>query len=157
MRKDALLITVLAVFAAVLFSFVAPSGASIRDAGAGLEEALNPFGGTRDQWNALTEDGGVQKHDRWNGLPVSKAHVRFDPAGKVVEILLSTNQALATVREIRDPINRICGFKERDWDMTTSGSFLSGTAENARCSAKYLPEDEKYWAYSIRRLAKAAK
>lgn len=157
MRKDAGLITVLAVFAAVLFSFVAPGGASIRHGGDGLEQVLNPFGGTRAQWNALAEDGGVQKHDRWNGLPVGKANVRFDPAGKVVEILISTSQTMATVREIRDPINRICGFKEKDWDTTTSGSFLSGTAENSRCSAKYLPEGEKYWTYSIRRQGRAAK
>lgn len=121
MRKDACLITVLAIFAAVLFSFVVHSGASVRHGGDVLEEALNRFGGTRLQWNALADDGGVQEHDRWN------------------------------------PINRICGFKEKDWDMTSSGNFLSGTAENSRCSARYLPEGEKYWTYSIRRLAKAAK
>ena len=157
MRHKIHLIAVVATCAAVVFWFVTPSGASIRNADASLEEVLNPFGGTRAQWEAFTEDGGVQKHDRWHGLPVSKANPRFDSAGKVVEITVSTNQLVATPREIRESIDEICGFKEKDWEMTSSGNFLSGTAENSRCRADYLPEEDKYWTYSIRRQARLAK
>ncbi|MDP1734033.1 MAG: hypothetical protein Q8L44_06675 [Sulfuritalea sp.] len=131
---------------------MAPAG----DGRAALDEVFNPFGGTRVQWDALAERGGVQRDDRWNGLPVSKADARFDAAGRVVEIALSTSQLLATVREIREPINKICGFREQDWKMTGIGNFLSGAAENTRCKARYLPEDEKYWTYSIQRQGKVA-
>jgi hypothetical protein len=141
---------------AVLLWFVVPSGASARNGGADLEDVINPFGGTREQWEAINRDGGLQKHDRWNGLPVSKASLRFDSVGNVVEIAVSTSQLLATVREIREPINRICGFKEPDWDMTTSSNFLSGSAENSRCKAAYLPEEDKFWTYSIKRRARLA-
>jgi hypothetical protein len=157
MRNKLVLMAFISTFATVLFWFVAPSWASIRDGGASLDEAFNPFGGTRAQWDALAEVGGVQKHDRWHGLPVSKANLRFDSAGNVVEIAISTSQAMATVREIREPINNICGFKEKDWNMTTSSNFLSGTAENSRCKAEYLPVDEEYWTYTIRRQAKITK
>jgi hypothetical protein len=156
MRKMTYPIAALSTLAAVLFWFVAPSGASIGDGRAALEEVFNPFGGTRAQWDALAESGGVQKDDRWNGLPVSKANARFDAAGRVVEVAISTSQLLATVREIREPINRICGFKDQDWKMTGIGNFLSGAAENTRCKARYLPEDEKYWTYSIQRQGKVA-
>jgi hypothetical protein len=150
------LIATLSTIAAGLFWIALPTGASVRDDHAGLEEVFSPFGGTRARWAKLTEDGGVQEHQRWNNLPVSKANLRFDSAGKVVEITISTSQTMATVREIREPINKICGFKETDWDMTTSGNALSGNAENSRCKARYLPEDDKFWTYSIRRQTKVA-
>lgn len=156
MRKMTYLIAAISTLAAVLSWFIVPSAASIGDRRAALEDVFNPFGGTRVQWDALAESGGVRKDDRWNGLPVSKADARFDAAGKVVEIAISTNQLLATVREIREPINQICGFKEKDWKMTGIGNFLSGAAENTRCKARYLPEDEKYWTYSIQRQVKVA-
>ena len=143
--------------AAVALWFVAPSGASLPKPVASLEGAANPFGGTRAQWDALSAGGGVQKHDRWHGLPVSKAKLRFDSTGRVVEIAMSTEQSAATVREIREPINEICGFREKDWDMSTNDNFLSGTAENTRCRAEYLPEDNKYWTYTVRRQARLDK
>ena len=88
---------------------------------------------------------------------MSKAKLRFDSTGRVVEIAMSTEQSAATVREIREPINEICGFREKDWDMSTNDNFLSGTAENTRCRAEYLPEDNKYWTYTVRRQARLDK
>jgi hypothetical protein len=156
MRNTIYLLTVISAIAISTIWFVVPSGASIHQQDVGLEQVANPFGGTRTQWDLLTEDGGVQKHNRWHGLPVSKAKLRFDSAGNVLEVAISTDQTKATVREIRESINSLCGFRETDWRMTTSGSFPSGSAENSRCKANYLPEDDKYWAYSIKRQAKVA-
>jgi hypothetical protein len=156
MNKTSSLITLGSAVAVATLWLVGTGGPSIGQTDAVLEEVANPFGGTRAQWEVLAGDGGVQKHNRWHSLPVTKANVRFDTTGKVIEIAISTDQTLATAREIREPINKICGFKETDWDVTTSGNFLSGSAENSRCKASYLPEDNKYWTYSIKRQARVA-
>jgi uncharacterized protein YecT (DUF1311 family) len=143
------------------FEALGPPGARL-DAGAAgrtlnaLEAATSPFGGRKSAWAPFQEAGGLDKQDRWFGIALRSVELRYDRDGSVVEFAGSTSRADTTVTRIRQVINSLCGLTEAQWRREVRDDYVSGQAENERCSAVYLPENRSNWTFAVTRKAALA-
>jgi uncharacterized protein YecT (DUF1311 family) len=117
-----------------------------------LESATSPFGGEKKNWINFQEAGGIDRNSSWYGLSLKRVSVKFDDAGFVKEFDGSVSKFIYKVTQIREVINKLCKFKEEDWDRKVVDDYATGTAKNQQCEAVYVPDDSSTMGFSIKRL-----
>lgn len=103
-----------------------------------LEEALNPFGSSRQTLQAFRKQGDPQPPQGWHGLRVLSYTTEFDRTGLLKSVVVQVDPA-TPVEKLQTAARQACGDDNLLWrtDRFDRGRKFSGKAESVRCIAIY--------------------
>jgi hypothetical protein len=97
------------------------------------EIAISPFGQDKAIWQEFSDDGDIDRHNKWWGLTILGYKVHFDENDKSNSVMVNTQN---TIKEVRTAGNVLCGFSDASWVRRNDpdGKVLLD-AENTICKA----------------------
>jgi hypothetical protein len=104
-----------------------------------LEDAIDPFTGSREKWSEFTDNGGLNHVNDFYGMSVEGITVQWKDNISLRLAVMNVSKAMAP-KKIREALNRACKTNESDWQKE-DGALTRGEVHNGKIRCDYITND----------------